>query len=291
MPNSETSTESVPAVIIITETVTVTEAPVEPLTTEDFIKARLRVAEEEWLADKEARNTAEARSGSPGYTPNDEMVNGKFIWDYLYPAFNCPYMTTRVGRVGDGGKWVCGMRELALQPTCTIYSFGIGHEYTFEEQLLKTAPNCQLRMFDPTIFHAPLTKYGSRANFTRMGLVANETGYATRKTLKTIMEKFGDKYIDILKVDVEGHEITALWKVLSDFPEGLPFGQLQVEIHAHNFEYSAKDYGITFDKWRDALEDAGLRTFHTELNLIVKSKLYMEVCMLNVKADIFRVKD
>lgn len=32
-----------------------------------------------------------------------------YFWDYFLPSFSCPYSIQRIGSLGDGGKWVCGM--------------------------------------------------------------------------------------------------------------------------------------------------------------------------------------
>lgn len=45
------------------------------------------------------------------------------VWDFFYPAFNCPHEMERIGATGDGGKWVCGFSRVANTP-CVIYSFG-----------------------------------------------------------------------------------------------------------------------------------------------------------------------
>lgn len=40
----------------------------------------------------------------------------------------------RVGRLGDGGKWVCGMSQYVNFPAdrpCIIYSFGVRDESSF----------------------------------------------------------------------------------------------------------------------------------------------------------------
>lgn len=42
----------------------------------------------------------------------------------------------RVGRMGDGGKWVCGMSHYVNFPKnkqCVIYSFGVRDESSFGE--------------------------------------------------------------------------------------------------------------------------------------------------------------
>lgn len=45
--------------------------------------------------------------------------------DFFIPAFQCPHRLERVGTLGDGGKWVCGLDRVAKQDKCVIYSFGL----------------------------------------------------------------------------------------------------------------------------------------------------------------------
>jgi hypothetical protein len=47
------------------------------------------------------------------------------VWDLIPASYNCPFEVERIGRMGDGGKWVCGMSkyEKNTRP-CILYSFG-----------------------------------------------------------------------------------------------------------------------------------------------------------------------
>jgi hypothetical protein len=45
--------------------------------------------------------------------------------DFFIPAFQCPHLIERIGTLGDGGKWVCGMDRVERQKKCVIYSFGM----------------------------------------------------------------------------------------------------------------------------------------------------------------------
>lgn len=45
--------------------------------------------------------------------------------DFFIPAFQCPHRVERIGTLGDGGKWVCGVDRVAKQDKCVIYSFGL----------------------------------------------------------------------------------------------------------------------------------------------------------------------
>lgn len=47
-----------------------------------------------------------------------------FSGDFFIPAFQCPHQVERIGTLGDGGKWVCGMDRVVKQDKCVIYSFG-----------------------------------------------------------------------------------------------------------------------------------------------------------------------
>jgi hypothetical protein len=53
-------------------------------------------------------------------------ANAVFIatGDFFIPSFQCPHRVERVGVLGDGGKWVCGVERLATQEKCVVYSFG-----------------------------------------------------------------------------------------------------------------------------------------------------------------------
>jgi hypothetical protein len=75
----------------------------------------------------------------------------------------------------------------------------------------------------------------------------------------------GHTFIDLLKIDTEGAEFDALTSFVNAFArDGLPVGQLQLEIHAGGdrgrFEY--------FLKWWESLEASGLRPFSFEPNLL-----------------------
>jgi len=89
--------------------------------------------------------------------------------DFFIPTFRCPHRLERIGVIGDGGKWVCGLQRVANQKKCVIYSFGLSFfpsilppsvvtptrfmigvngESSFEATLLKRAPNCEVWGYD-----------------------------------------------------------------------------------------------------------------------------------------------
>lgn len=77
------------------------------------------------------------------------------------------------------------------------------------------------------------------------------------------MQMNGHQFIDILKIDIEGYEFSLLTDLIKAYKgKPLPFGQLQLEIHAWS-----KSFVEVLSFWRD-LEEAGLRPFWTEPNLV-----------------------
>ena len=75
----------------------------------------------------------------------------------------------------------------------------------------------------------------------------------------------GHTFIDILKIDIEGGEFDALTTFVNSHARGdLPIGQLQIEIHARE----GHERFDQFARWWASLEEAGLRPFWTEPNMV-----------------------
>lgn len=72
----------------------------------------------------------------------------------------------RIGALGDGGKWVCGLSRVYDKPDCVVYSFGaltclmsgrlsrlnpslgINYESSFEAEILHYTNYCQIWGYD-----------------------------------------------------------------------------------------------------------------------------------------------
>lgn len=84
------------------------------------------------------------------------------IWDIFTPSFACPLFKERLGRLGDGGKWICGIDSLrAYYPTAekneiglgaVIYSIGVEWESSFEAELLDRFPAAEIYGYDLVSF-------------------------------------------------------------------------------------------------------------------------------------------
>jgi len=211
------------------------------------------------------------------------------LWDFFLPSFDCQHYVERIGRLGDGGKWVCGMDIIADKESPVIYSFGVSDDSSFEAALLERAPRAQVYGYDysvgswgPQIQNNPELK--TRAHFHKWAVGGKDAHGPDFDpnfqvyTLDTLMKLNGHTWIDILKIDIEGAEFDVLrgfcnYYLGRNLP--LPFGQLQVEIHA----WDSKMTFATFLEWFELLERAGLRPFRSEPNLVY-------VNILNQKATL-----
>ncbi|KAJ7088553.1 methyltransferase domain-containing protein [Mycena crocata] len=196
------------------------------------------------------------------------------LWDFFVPAFSCPFTVRRVGTMGDGGKWICGFERAVHQPNCVVYSMGVERQSSFEQAILWESEHCEVYGFDFSVAEwgpelRADTAVNSRAHFFpwKIGGADNHTATPKQYSLRGIMQELGHEFIDIWKIDIEGSEFSALAAVIESFKgKPLPFGQMQIEIHVGY----TPDMGTVgaFDKWWTMLEDAGLRPFWTETNLL-----------------------
>lgn len=200
------------------------------------------------------------------------------LWDFFLPVFECPRVTERIGKLGDGGKYVCGMDVIAHKPAPVLYSFGVSTDSSFEAAVLERAPSAQVYGYDfsvdsfgPQIVNS--RELQGRAHFHKWAIGGKDAhgpeydpNYQVY-TIETLMRLNGHSFIDILKVDIEGSEFDVLGGIAQHYLSRglpLPFGQLQVEIHAWDSTQSFAD----FLAWWELLERAGLRAFRTEPNLV-----------------------
>ncbi|KAB8303018.1 hypothetical protein EYC80_006323 [Monilinia laxa] len=205
----------------------------------------------------------------------------------------------RIGRLGDGGKWVCGMslyEKWGSTPPppsspppstntnhpqtpddspreITIYSFGVNDESTFEQEMLTRIPHAQIHAYDFSVekFGPQLTSSTSaRAHFLKIGLGAADAPAQTPPfyTLQSLMAQKNHSYIDILKIDIEGSEYAALDAFMDFHGERggeLPVGQVMIELHLVNDQHV--DFA-RFVKWWERLEGFGMRPVWFESNLL-----------------------
>jgi len=171
----------------------------------------------------------------------------------MHPYYVCPD-ATRIGDVGDGGKWICGVSRLTqTDHKCLVYSFGSNSESSFETQLSKATGNqCEIHIFDPTTGAAPGGTFHSwglsaKTGTTRLSRGSTQAADYQVKTLRDTMQALGHekRFIDVLKIDIEGSEWDAFEDILK---EPLDFvGQIQVELHIGALQWRAGPAKISYD--------------------------------------------
>ena len=223
------------------------------------------------------------------FFPAQQMDDfGKYpytLWDFFPATYTCPHDIQRVGRLGDGGKWVCGMslyeaqpapaithHDTSSHPETIIYSFGVNDESTFEAEMLSRIPSAQIFAYDYSVtsFGPQLSPfYSARAHFKQAGLGAIDELSKTPQffTLSTLMGQNNHSYIDILKIDIEGSEYTALDSFMDscDAWGVMPIGQVMIELHLVDDQHVDFD---RFTKWWERLEGFGMRPTWLEINLL-----------------------
>jgi len=153
----------------------------------------------------------------------------RLVWDLFYPDYNCPFGKSRYGRIGDGGKWICGAQRFLSKPGCVVYSLGSNAETSFETDVaLET--ECEIHVFDPTQSSVPMpsTHRSGHENFHKyaIGNPAQNSTWQT-KSLEAVMNGFGHSWIDVLKMDIEGGEWDFL-EYLLEAGKPIPVGQVRV---------------------------------------------------------------
>jgi len=245
------------------------------LSTRPSLKAAMELSEKLWVKTVNQRREIREKFGNFGFFPARNgptyFTTPYSVWDLVPASYNCPYEVERIGRMGDGGKWVCGMSryEKNTKP-CIVYSFGIQNESSFEQELLERT-NCEIWGYDYSVssFGTNLKpEMAARTHFTQAGIAG--TSEPTRNppfwTIQDLMQQNGHDYIDILKMDIEYAEFNALTSLnAATQDKEFPLGQLFVEIHL--FEGNGITEPIFLDWW-ESLEARGLRPAWTEPNLL-----------------------
>ena len=73
-------------------------------------KRSLALADHIYLESRLRSKTLRAGIQTDGasLSPRIESYPHLMVWDLFTPEYNCPDHKSRMGKIGDGGKWVCG---------------------------------------------------------------------------------------------------------------------------------------------------------------------------------------
>ena len=189
------------------------------------------------------------------------------IWE---PTHHCPF-ATRIGAMGDGGKWACDIESLPKK--CLVYSIGSNRDTSYEVAISSTL-GCEIHTFDHTIagwVPPAIPKF----TFHPYGF---GTGGGQMKTLETIFQELGHKnrVIDIFKIDCEGCEWSQ-FKTLTDQCSATTkspldnINQIQMEVH------DMPPFDLVH-----ALSECGFALFYKEFNVHSAGGDCMEISFVRV---------
>jgi len=194
------------------------------------------------------------------------------------PNFPCLYGENAIGvnsaiSIIDGHKYSCGVNFIKGSPI--VYSFGSDQRQDFETSFLDLRPDSKIFVFelDPSLM-VPVNQRLNTISYNNYGLgypnsiQRNDNGFiensANLKNLTALMTMFGHKYIDVIKMDIEGGE----WDFIAKEGSLLSrVGQIMIEIHSNvDDKVFHKDAG-KISSLVEKLETFDLRLFHKEPNL------------------------
>lgn len=226
------------------------------------------ISDEEWKRMKSIAHDIQPNSCCPpeerkerGRDPYGNVGDTEWFQDNYEPEFSCRH-EVRIGRKGDGGKWVCDPHRIqhrASSYSCLVYSVGSAGNAAFEAALLAdVSPECEIHIFDFDDFAqttAEQTGHSKTVFYHQWGL-SGETGGKYKSFTDTVVELGHiNRTIDIFKIDCEGCEFDT-YRAWLDAP--VKIQQILVEIHGIG------DKAHTMFK---TLQDAGYAIFHKEPNI------------------------
>jgi len=198
------------------------------------------------------------------------------------PEFTCPH-EFRLGKLGDGGKWVCDPHRIPKE-SCIIYSIGSNGNFQFEVESFKhVSKSCEIHTFDlkkegrNVDFAQEAAKVG--VNFHHWGLGEKSGSLQNMKTFKEIMVDLHHekRTIDLMKIDCERCEYDQFRQWLKDWNElGMTVRQIMLEIHNSDLPHVV-DLFNEFQK-------AGYVMFHKEANYLNEGKA-IEAAFLLLSPD------
>lgn len=175
----------------------------------------------------------------------------------------------RIGQLGDGGWEICEDQFYKPKPPCTVFSFGIGDDFSFDDHISERY-GCTVHSFDPSI-SVPEGERGKTTWFHRVGLSGRSQELGNGWKMETFEDitrklKFEQKTIDVVKVDIEESE----WQAL---PQMVKSGTLQfirqliIEIHISIGPEPMREKYIRGLLVLKSLYDEGFRIYFTHRNL------------------------
>ena len=188
------------------------------------------------------------------------MSGPKWFQHWWEPCSSC-CNRTRIGVVGDGGKWVCLDEPIA---GTTVISVGSNNFFSFEESLIKDYGVSKVIVYDHTSW-PPKDDLGGRIEFRRE--------MATAENMPEVIRK---EKPSIFKIDCEGCEGTLLPAVISH-AVAQSLSQILVEVH---WEFWDSPQETASALWKH-FEQVGYGAFSKEANIEASDGSCLEYSLIH----------
>ena len=200
----------------------------------------------------------------------------------------------------DGSTHACGLD--ALGEACTVVSVGSHNQFDFEREIVRRT-RCRIEILDCTVANPRLPpEVAARARFHQLCL-GGEDGWMQGMqfvTWRSLVGLLGLRRVDVMRLNVEGHEHSILLSMLEDerfasssAPVPLPH-QLVTEFHyQHGDGYEGLDWAGRYltmgelAQLAQALYHGGYRTVFREFN--PKWPQCVELTLVRYRCDIVAV--
>jgi len=198
------------------------------------------------------------------------MAGNRWFQWFWEPCTDC-LQRRRLGKPGDGGKWVCTSDE--INETSTVISIGSNNEFSFEMAIIAKFDLKSVEVYDHTSFPPKdLAVKGSERIIFRREKMTH------RKLKKIILRSAQSKKIKILKVDCEGCELELFTPEVLELLHQMET-QLLIEIH-----WSALKQDGVVQLW-ERLANANYGPFHKEPNIEYSDGSCVEYSFLPLKVS------
>lgn len=168
---------------------------------------------------------------------------------------------------GSGGEhMVCGPQPSTENNNCRYLSFGIRDDPSFDNAFAP-AWNCRGFAGDPSIVHP--SKLNPLVTFHNVGLTMLRPNVEQKKdpkddwilaSLPQVQKFVGWDYLNFVKIDCEGCEVSMARDILAEDPSFLDkVGQISIETHATRTWVNTKEELYYFALMFALLEDAGFK--------------------------------
>jgi len=175
---------------------------------------------------------------------------GYFYQSHYEMDFVCP-LERRIGKQGDGGKWICDPHRIAKQPSCLVYSVGSNNDFSFEQAVHRNiSPNCEIHTFDFGDYAQGAELAGGNIQYHRVGVgIDNPPRF---KSILTLVKELGheNRVIDIFKIDCEGCEWATAkhwFDIEADGSINVTLRQIQVELHSSDVQKTPQFFDIMYE--------------------------------------------